>query len=173
LGQGDQVEVTAFYTSVVVTVLLIGAIVRVGHKRTPWARLTWGEAFAASLFGFGMLLMIYGVIPDRFLKWADGELKWRSDKLGIPLGPFGHYLHSWFGIGKNNLLWPNGIKFGGRGKINFTAQDMRDIVATVIYGVAIGAHFFVWSWWQKRGKKAEQPAIAPSSAYGRPLVRGS
>jgi hypothetical protein len=173
LGQGDQVEVTAFYTSVVVTVLLIGAIVRVGHKRTPGARLTWGEAFAASLFGFGMLLMIYGVIPDRFLKWADGELKWRSDKLGIPLGPFGHYLHSWFGIGKNNLLWPNGIKFGGRGKIDFTAQDMRDIVATVIYGVAIGAHFFVWSWWQKRGKKAEQPAIAPSSAYGRPLVRGS
>jgi hypothetical protein len=173
LGQGDQVEVTAFYTSVVVTVLLIGAIVRVGQKRTPGARLTWGEAFAASLFGFGMLLMIYGVIPDRFLKWADGELKWRSDKLGIPLGPFGHYLHSWFGIGKNNLLWPNGIKFGGRGKINFTAQDMRDIVATVIYGVAIGAHFFVWSWWQKRGKKAEQPAIAPSSAYGRPLVRGS
>jgi hypothetical protein len=165
--------VTAFYTSVVVTLILVGAIVWAAKKRPPGTRLSWGEAFAAALFGFGMLLMIYGVIPDRFLKWADGELKWRSDKVGIPLGPFGHYLHSWFGIGSNNLLWPNGIKFGGRGKINFTAQDMRDIVATLIYGVAIGAQFYTWSWWQKRGKKAEQAAIAPSSAYGRPLVRGS
>ena len=37
---------------------------------------------------------------------------------------------------------------------------MRDIVATLIYGVALAAQFFIWSWWQKRGKKAEQPAIA-------------
>ena len=164
---------TAFYTSVVVTVLLVGAIVWAGRKRTPGTRLTWGEAFAAGLFVFGMLLMIYGVVPDRFLKWADGELKWRTDKIGIPLGPFGHYLHSWFGIGTNNLLWPNGIKFVGRGKINFTAQDMRDIVATVIYGVAIGAHSSCGAGGRSRGKKAEQPASAAPSAYGRPLVRRS
>jgi hypothetical protein len=166
--------VTSFYTSVVVTLILIGVIIQAGKKRKPGTRMTWGEAFAAALFGFGMLLMIYGVIPDRFLKWADGELKWRSDKIGIPLGPFGHVLHSWFGIGRNNLLWPNGIKFGpGRGKVNFTAQDMRDVVALLLYGVAIGVHFAMWGWWQRRGKKAEQPAIAASSAYGRPLVRQS
>jgi hypothetical protein len=165
--------VTAFYTSVVVTLLLVGVIIRVGRKRPPGARLTWGEAIAAALFGFGMLLMIYGVVPDRFLKWADGELKWRSDKIGIPLGPFGSPLHSWFGIGSNNLLWPNGIKFGGRGKIDFTAQDMRDVVATLIYGVALAGQFLMWRWWQRRGKKTEQPAIAASSAYGRPLVKQS
>jgi len=165
--------VTAFYTSVVVTLLLMGAIIRVGRKRPPGTRLTWGEAFAAALFGFGMLLMIYGVIPDRFLKWADGELKWRSDKIGIPLGPFGHYLHSWFGVGTHNLLWHNGIKFGGGGKINFTAQDMRDLIATVIYGVGLGGQIGIWIWWNGRGKKAAQSAIEASSAYGRPLVRST
>jgi hypothetical protein len=39
--------------------------------------------------------------------------------------------------------------------------------------VALVGQFVMWRWWQRRGKKTEQPAIAASSAYGRPLVRQS
>ncbi len=165
----------SFVTSVVVTLLLSGVIIWEARRRPPGSRLTWGEGFAAGLFIFGMLLMIYGVVPDRFLKWADGDLKWRSDKVGIPLGPFGHYLHEWFGIGSHNALWPNGIKFFGtdRGKIVFTYQDMRDLIASLIYGIGLAAQIGLWVWWQRRGRRAERPAIEPASAYGRPLVRGS
>jgi hypothetical protein len=165
--------VAGFVTSVIVTLLLFGVVIFEARRRPPGSHLSWGEALAAGLFIFGMLLMIYGVVPDRFLKWADGDLKWRSDKIGIPLGPFGHYLHEWFGIGTNNLLWHNGIKFGGRGKIVFTAQDMRDIIATLIYGIALGAQIGLWLWWQRRGRKADRAALEQSSAYGRPLVRGT
>jgi hypothetical protein len=165
--------VAGFVTSVIVTLLLFGVVIYEARRRPPGSHLSWGEALVAGLFIFGMLLMIYGVVPDRFLKWADGDLKWRSDKVGIPLGPFGHYLHEWFGVGTNNLLWHNGIKFGGRGKIVFTAQDMRDIIATLIYGIALSAQLGLWLWWQRRGRKAERAAIEQSSAYGRPLVRGT
>ena len=88
---------------------------------------------------FFLLLMVYGVVPNQWMRWADNELKWRADKLGIPLGPLGHFLHNQFGIGnKNNVIAPNGIKFGGRGKIVISAKILEDIVATVIYGIAPG-----------------------------------
>jgi len=43
--------VTAFYTSVVVTLILVAAILWAAKKRPPGTRLSWGEAFVAALFG--------------------------------------------------------------------------------------------------------------------------
>jgi hypothetical protein len=165
--------VTAFFASVVITLVIFGGFLRYAQKRPPGARLSWGEAFAAAAFVFILLLLVYGVIPNFWLKWADGELKWRSDKIGIPLGPFYQPLHDWLGIGSQGVWAPHGIKFGGAGKVTLTAQVLRDVVATAIYGVGLGAQIGLWVWWQRRGKKAEQPAIEKTSAYGRPLVRGS
>ena len=64
---------TAFLFSIVVTVLLTGAVIWEGKRRPPGSKLTWGEAFLAALFVFGLLLMIYGVVPDRWLRYADSE----------------------------------------------------------------------------------------------------
>jgi hypothetical protein len=165
--------VTAFIFSIVVTVLLAGIIVKAAKSRPVGTPLSWGEAFVAGVFIFLLLLMIYGVVPDRWLRWADGELKWRSDKIGIPMGPFGHFLHDQFGIGSHGVIAPNGIKFFGRGKIVISAKVLEDVVATMIYGVALVGQIVMWRWWQLRGKRAEQPAIEKKSAYGRPLVRGT
>ena len=163
---------TAFLTSIIVTLVLTGVVFWEAKRRPPGSRLSWGEAILAAWLVFFLFLMAYGVVPDRWLRWADGELKWRPDKIGIPLGPFGHWLYQHMGIGsKKNLLAPNGVKFGGRGKITINAQDLRDVVATAIYGVFIGMHAGMWLWWQKRGKKAEKAEVEPVSAYGRPLVR--
>ena len=66
-----------------------------------------GEAMIAGTFVFGLMLMFYGVVPDRWLRLADGELKWRSDKFGIPVGGIaigGHHLFK-----KPYLLFPKGL----------------------------------------------------------------
>ena len=148
--------------SLIITAIMVGIVVLVGRRRPPGTPLTWGEAFVAAAFVFALLVMLYGVVPDRFLRWADGELKWRSDEFGIPMGP----LH----IGTKDRILTHGVTFFGRGKILITLQDIRDVVATMIYVVFIGAQVFMWSWWQKRGKEKEVPEIE-TSAYGRPLLR--
>jgi hypothetical protein len=163
----------AFITSLIVTAILIGVLMHFARTRPPGTPITWGEAFLAALFLFGLLLMLYGVVPDRWLRWADGELKWRSDKVGIPLGGLGIGHWHLFGMKKPYLLFKNGIYFGhSRAKIKITAQVVRDIIATVIYGIGLVGQVIMWLWWQRRGQKpaVEQPALT-TSAYGRPLVR--
>ncbi len=165
---------TAFLFSIVVSLLLTGAVVREGRRRPPGAKLSWGEAMAAALLIFFLLLMIYGVVPDRWLRYADSELKWRTDKIGIPLGPMGHFLHDTFGIGNSkNVIAPNGVKFFGHGKITISAHVIEDLIATVIYGVGLVGHILMIMWWQARGKKPKTTALEKTSAYGRPLVRSS
>jgi hypothetical protein len=134
----------------------------VAKRRQPGQPLTWGEAFVSATFLFGLMLMIYGIVPDQWLRWADGGLKWRSDKIGIPTGPLPF---------KHHLLFEHGVSFFGRGRIMLTAQVLRDIVATLIYVVFLVAQCAAWLWWQKRGKKAAQQPAIETSAYGRPLVR--
>lgn len=155
----------AFIASVVVTGIMIGIVVVVARRRKPGQPLTWGEAFVAGTFLFALMLMIYGVVPDRWLRWADTELRWRSDKLGLPTGPL-HYL------GVPNPLFTHGIYFGhNRGKIVITAQVLRDVIAGGIYVVFLVGQFAAWGWWQRRGKKAAAKPELETSAYGRPLVR--
>jgi hypothetical protein len=153
----------SFTVSLIVTAILIAIVVRVAKRRAPGTPLTWGEAFVAGTFMFGLMLMIYGVIPDQWLRWADGGLKWRSDKLGIPTGPLpigGH----------KHLLFPNGVTFFGRGRIIITAQVLRDVIAAGIYIVFLVLQILAWLWWQNRGKQPARPAIE-TSRYGRPLLR--
>jgi hypothetical protein len=160
---------TAFAASIVVLALMVGVVIAVGRRRPPGTPLTWGEALVAGVFVFGLLLVVYGVVPNSWLQFADKDLKWRSDKIGVPLGP----LHSWFGVGnKQGLLWGKGIPLAN-GHFIITAQTMRDLIVTVIYTVFGLAHIFAWRWWQRRGKVTAAPAELESSAYGRPLVRST
>lgn len=146
----------AFIASLIVTVLMVAGVMAAAKRRQPGQPLTWGEAFVAAVYVFGLLFLLYGIVPDRWLLWADNELGWRSDSFGIPT-PFGR-------------LFENGIAFGGRGRILISAQVIRDIIAAGIYIVALGINFAMWLWWQKRAKLAATPEIE-TSAYGRPLVR--
>ena len=162
----------AFVTSVVITALMIGVVVYVARRRPPGTPLTWGEAFVAAVYLFALLLMVYAVVPDRWLRWADGDLKWRSDKIGIPLGGLGIGHYHIFGMKKPYLLFHKGITFGGRGKINVSAKTVEDIIVATMYIVFLVAQAGVWLWWQRRGKQVSK-AVQKVSAYGRPLVRST
>lgn len=140
----------AFLMSLLVTVVLIVPIFPYAKRRPVGTPLTWGEAMVAAVYIFFVLFWIYGVVPHQWLTWADSELNWRPDTI-------------WFGpTGSMLTFFP----------INVSAQVFRDIVATLIYVVFLGGQIWMWSWWQKRGQRAEAAtAIEPTSTYGRPLMK--
>ena len=151
----------AFIASLLITGIMTGILLRVARTRELGRPLTWGEAFIAATFVFTLLFMAYGVVPHHWLAWADNELNWRRDAIGIPTGPLPF---------KDHTLFADGIAFFGRGRILITKEAVRDILATGIYGVFLVAHILGWLWWQRRGQKPAEAAIE-TSAYGRPLMR--
>ena len=138
----------AFFASLIITIAMIAVVVWVGKRRPVDKPLTWGEAFVAATWIFTIFLLIYGIVPNQWLLWADNELQWRRDE----------------------FFFGNGIEFFGRGRIQIPKEVVRDIVASVIYVIFGLGHIFLWLWWQKRGKKAATTDVETSS-YGRPLLR--
>jgi hypothetical protein len=138
--------VEAFAVSIAALVVGIGLCMAIGRRRPPGTPLTWGQAMAAAVLVFGIMLVAYGIIPNQWLKWADNELLWRSDR----------------------ILYK--VKFFGRGQIMISYQALRDIIVTGIYVAMLGLHIVLWTAWQKRGRKPATD-VTPTSAYGRPLAR--
>ena len=144
----------AFALSIVVTVALVGVIGAYMKRRPVGTPVTWGEAmFGAMIVFFGMF-WIYGVVPHQWLAWADNELNWRTDKLFV--GPGG-------------VLRAQAQ--GGSFPFTITYVVIRDIIASGIYVVGVGAQVALWMIWQNRGKKAEAAQAVELSSFGRPLVR--
>ena len=169
---------TAFIASIIALVVVLGAIFAYGKRRPIGTPITWGESILAALAVFATFFLAYGVVPHQWLAWADGGLKWRKDITGIPLGPIGTLLgkamkHSNHVFSREkNVFWPNGVTFFGRGRVIIPKETSRDIIAATLYIIMLGVQIFLWSAWQKRGKKAvDKAALAPTSSFGRPLVR--
>ena len=141
----------AFAAAVIAALAGNVAIVRYSKRRAPGRYLTWGEAMLAAAFAFFLFNLWYGVVPHQWITMADKEWGWRSDR--VVFGPL-------------DLLRPHRF-------VPFTIsyQTLRDIVVTLIYGVALGLHIFHWAQWQNRAKPKSE--IVPTTAYGRPLARKS
>lgn len=139
----------AFVSSVVITALMTAIAVLVARRRAPGTPLTWGEAFVAATYCFAVFILIYGIVPNEWLRWADNELQWRKDAYFISPGSRLHKL--------TRIVVPK--------------ETLRDVIATVIYVVALGGHFWMWAWWQRRGKAKPGAAELERSAFGRPLLR--
>ena len=176
---------TSFYTMLFLAVGSTAGLYVYGRLRPVGKPITWGEGILAALGIFAYLALIYALLPNAWLQWATGGLRWRPDKTGIPLGPL-HYTDLWgwrFHILQNNrkylgfipvdhgVVWPHGITFFGRGKIAVNAQNIGDSVAALIYIVFLGVQLYGWLWWQKRGRVRVATPELPRSAYGRPLVK--
>ena len=139
----------AFIISLLVTGVFAGIVALVANRRRPGTPLTWAEAILAAVFVTAMMVHIYGIVPNQWLLWADNELAWRKDSY-------------FFG--------ENGVQFFGRGRILIPKEVLRDVIATVIYVVAIVAHVLVWTGWQKRGKAKPGSTEVKESAFGRPML---
>jgi hypothetical protein len=146
---------TRYVASVIVLMLLLIPFFWYAAKRKPGALLTWGEAMVAATYVFLVLFWLYGVVPHEFLNWADSELAWRPDRKVI--GPEGSWA-SWWG-------------FWQKIPLTIHLQIIRDVLATVIYGVGLGGLIWAFAYWNDREKKAAAAGeVEQVSAYGRPLV---
>ena len=144
----------AFVLSIIVTALLALGI-NWYTKRCPADKVfTWGEAMLFATYVFFIFWWIYGVVPHQWLVWADSELNWRPDRHIV--GP--------------KLFWT-----GEQGVVEwalpFTLSYLiiRDIIAVVIYIVALGGNVVMWRSWQQRGQVKDEPTS--TSEYGRPLIK--
>ena len=150
----------AFFTSLLITVLLVAPIFPYAKRRPVGTPITWGEAMLAGTYVFFILFWIYGVVPHHFLTWADSELSWRPDRFW--LGPNATMVMPFTGWTLDTPWFP----------VQVSAQAIRDIIAVVIYVVFLGLQMWMWVWWQNRGKRAEAAtSVEPVSVYGRPLMK--
>lgn len=149
----------AFISSIIATIVMVAICLYVGARRPIGTPVTWGEAMVGGTWVFGIMLLVYGIVPHQWLTFADNELLWRPDKLLV-------------GISSGGVVWGDDAKnLGGTGRILINYQAIRDIVATVIYVVALGAQMYLWSVWQKRGRKKPGDVEEARSRFGRPVLR--
>ena len=149
----------AFISSIIATIVMVAICLYVGARRPIGTPVTWGEAMVGGTWVFAIMLLVYGIVPHQWLTFADNELLWRPDKLLV-------------GISSGGVVWGNDAKdLGGTGRILINYQAVRDIVATVIYVVALGAQMYLWSVWQKRGRKKPGDVEEARSRFGRPVLR--
>jgi hypothetical protein len=149
--------VAAFVSSILILVIGVGICLFVGSRRPIGTPITWGEAFLAATFGFGLMVVAYGVIPHQWLNYADNELLWRPDRILL-------------GISSAGLKFGDAAKtMGGSGRILMSYQTLRDIIAATLYIVFLGGQMFLWSIWQKRGRT--RGGLEPTSRFGRPVIR--
>ncbi len=149
----------AFVSSMIAMILMVAVCLYVGGRRPIGTPVTWGEAMAGGTWVFGIMMLAYGIVPHQWLTYADNELLWRPDKLLV-------------GISSGGVVWGNDAKnLGGTGRILINYQAIRDIVATVIYIVFLGGLMYLWSVWQKRGRKKPGDVEEARSRFGRPVLR--
>lgn len=141
----------AIWTSIVITGLMIWAIFAYGKRRPTDRPTTWGEAMVGSVFIFMLLMMVFGVVPDRWVRYTDNELGWSVEKMAFTEG-------QWL---DGPITLP---------PFRMDMKKVSDIVVVVEHLVALAFLPLVVLWWQRRDD--EKVVADPTSDFGRPLVKG-
>lgn len=154
-----------FIATLVVMALLLAGYHWYARRRSFDKQLTWGEAMIAATYVFFVFFWAYGVVPHFWLEWADKGLNWRADRL------FRGFSISGIGVLENGILADQNS--GGWMPFSITFLVLRDLIAVVIYGIALGGNIWYWNHWQSRKSRAEEADKAQDapSEFGRPLVR--
>lgn len=142
----------AFLFSFGLTLALIYLAVWYGKRRPLGTPTSWGEAMVGATYVMLVMFLAYGVVPHQWLVHAQNELGWQSDKM-------------FYGPGD---IFKSQAK-GGSFPFDISYLQIGDIVAVAIYGLFLGLHIWVFTWWQKRTKS--ESTELETSTYGRPLVR--
>lgn len=138
----------AFTGSLLLTIVMTAGIFAYGKRRPVGTPLSWGQAMVGALYVSFVLVLAFGIVPDRWLVYAASSLNMRSD--AILAGP-------------GSTGWLDGLP------IVISKQVVADLVAVNLYMVFLVTALKLWGVWQNRGKKTTE-AVATSN-YGRPLVK--
>ena len=140
-------------TSILITGLMMYGIVAYGKRRPIDRRTSWGEAMVGATFVFMLFMMVFGVVPDRWVRLTDNEWGWSVERMLFTEGQF---------IDGNPITFP---------PFRMDLKKVSDIVVVVEHIVALVGLPFIWLWWQKRDEK--KPTVEPVSDFGRPLMKGN
>ena len=143
----------ALVTSILITGLMIYGVVACGTRRPIDRRTSWGEAMVGATFVFMLFMMVFGVVPDRWVRLTDNEWGWSVERMLFTEGQF---------IDGNPITFP---------PFRMDLKKVSDIVVVVEHIVALVGLPFIWLWWQKRDEK--KPTVEPVSDFGRPLMKGN
>lgn len=143
----------ALVTSIVITGLMVGMIFWYGNRRPIDSKTTWGEAMIGSAFIFMLLMMVFGVVPDRWVRLTDNEWGWSNEAFLFTEGQL---------IDGDPITFP---------PFRMDKKKLSDLVVVVQHLAALAIMPPIVLWWQKRGQKG--PAAEPVSDFGRPLVKGN
>jgi hypothetical protein len=145
-ASGIQTIVVWLTLGLIIAIALAAVVSR--DPRSPDRVTTWAEAMIGAVVVFTLMTLAYGVIPHEWLTFANAYLNMSNDRF---------------------VSWP----LERLVKLPYSA--LRDIVATLIYVVAIGANLVLFSKWQSRLTPApaapagEAATTIRTSRFGRPL----
>ena len=97
--------------------------------------------------------MVFGVVPDRWVRLTDNEWGWSVERMLFTEGQF---------IDGNTITFP---------PMRMDLKKVSDVVVVIQHIVALVGLPLLWLWWQKRDQK--KVVAEPVSYFGRPLVKGS
>lgn len=143
----------ALVTSILITGLMVYGIVAYGQRRPTDRRTSWGEAMLGAAYVFMLLLMAFGVVPDRWVRLTDNEWGWSVERMLFTEGQF---------IGGSPITFP---------PMRMDLKKVSDIVVVIEHLAVLAGLPFLWMWWQKRDQK--KAVAEPISDFGRPLLKGN
>ncbi|MEO6987623.1 MAG: hypothetical protein ABI239_03155 [Aquihabitans sp.] len=138
----------AFTGSLLLSIALAAAVMIYAKRRPKDAPLTWGQAMAAAMYVTLVMFWFFGVVPDRWMNYAEGAMAMRSDAILAGAGSTG---------------WLQDFP------VVISKSTIADLVTVNIYMLGLAATMVMWSAWQKRGSKVVDEV--ERSTYGRPLVK--
>lgn len=138
----------AFTGSLLLSLVMAGSVLWYAKRRPKGSPLTWGQAMLSAMYVTFMMFFFFGVVPDRWMTYAESELGMRTDALLAGPGSTG---------------WFDGIP------VVISKATIADLVTILIYGLGMNVTILLWAVWQKRG--SEPAAEVEKSNYGRPLVK--
>ena len=143
----------ALVTSILITGLMVYGVIAYGRRRPTDRPTSWGEAMLGAPFVFMIFLMVFGVVPDRWVRLTDNEWGWSVERMLFTEGQF---------IGGNPITFP---------PMRMDLKKVSDIVVVIEHIVVLAGLPFLWMWWQKRDQK--KVVAEPISDFGRPLMKGN
>lgn len=132
----------ALIVALVVTLAMTGGFLGYSYLRPADRPTTWGEAMVGAVYIFMLFVMLFGILPDQFIDYADNDLKWTNEKF----------------LFTEASIMPFRMDF----------QKLRDLIVVVEHLVALGAIPVAAVMWQKRGDRV---GPSTTSDFGRPLVK--
>lgn len=138
----------AWTGSLLLSIVMAAGVLWYAKRRPKDAELTWGQAMVGALYVTFLMFWFFGVVPDRWMNYAEGELAMRSD--AILAGP-------------GSTGWFEGIP------IVISKHVVADLVTVHLYILGLAATMIIWSKWQRRGEDVSEEV--EKSTFGRPLVK--